>query len=214
MAEATLDPTEAAALEEVARKLDTARMQQIGSLHFAMSMGALTMWGAAVAWAQVTGWALAEFAAVANALVAAYVISPTVHEWGHFAGARLSGAKSPVFEAPKRHFFLFDFPIAENDTQQFIWMSWGGILAPWLPVVLTLAFVPLGLTSGAALLAGFVYKAVSIAGFELPVVRRVTEGKEPGAALGERVQEGGLVFGRKIGLASGLALFSLLWLAA
>ena len=83
MAEATLDPKQAAALADAARLIDRTRMKQIGSFHFAMAMGALTLWGAAVAWAQTTGWALAEFAAVANAFVAALVLVPIVHEWGH-----------------------------------------------------------------------------------------------------------------------------------
>ena len=138
MAEATLDANEVAALQQAARELDRARMRQIGGFHFAMVLGALTLWGAAVAWAQVTGWAVAEFVAIANALVAGYVIPSAVHEWGHFAGARLSGSVSPVLEEPKRHYFMFDFPMDQTDIQQFAWMSWGGILAPWLLVVLAL----------------------------------------------------------------------------
>ena len=91
MAQATVDPAaEAAALAAAAREFERARIQQIGSYHFAMAMGALTLWGAAATWAQLTGWAVAHFAAIANALVAGFVLPSVVHEWGHFAGARLS----------------------------------------------------------------------------------------------------------------------------
>ena len=61
--DATPDPE---ALREFAAKLDRANMKKIGAFHFALVMGALTLWGAGVAWAQVTGWVIAEVAAVAN----------------------------------------------------------------------------------------------------------------------------------------------------
>lgn len=217
MAESTIDANhaaEVAALQDAARQIDRARMLQIGSFHFALVMGALTLWGAAVTWAQVTDSAVAHFAAVANALVAGFVIASTVHEWGHFAGARITGSVSPVFEAPKRHFFLFDFPMDQNDVHQFTWMSWGGILAPWIPVVLVAIFVPLDQTSGAVLLATLVFKAVAIAGFEVPVVLRTARSGEPGAELGRRAREGGLPRSRRVGAVVGAACFALLWLVA
>ena len=216
MAEATMEPdqaAEAASLAELARDLDRARMQQIGSFHFALVFGALTLWGAAETWAQVTGWALAHVAAVANALVAGFVVTSTVHEWGHFAGARLSGAVSPVLEEPRRHFFMFDFAMEQNDTHQFSWMSWGGILAPWMPVVLVAALVPLGITSAAVLLATLVARAVAIAAFEVPVVLRTGCSGNPGAELGTQVSGGGLPRSRRVGVAAGVACFALLWMA-
>ena len=160
-AEATLEtdaqPTpDPAALRAFAAKLDKANMKKIGAFHFAMVMGALTLWGAAVAWAQTTGWVLAELAAVANAVIAGTVISSTLHEWGHFTGARLSSAPSPVLEEPRNHFFMFDFKMADADVRQFTWMSWGGILVPWVLVLGAAILVPLELTSGAALFATLV----------------------------------------------------------
>ena len=65
MVEATADTTpDAVDLAQLARELDRARMKQIGSYHFAMVTGALTMWGAAVAWFQVTDWAGTSFLAM------------------------------------------------------------------------------------------------------------------------------------------------------
>jgi hypothetical protein len=216
MTEATIDTAaaEADALREAARQIDRARMIQIGSFHFAMVMGALTLWGAGEAWAQVTGWGLARFVAVANALVAGFVVASTIHEWGHFAGARLSGAVSPVLEQARRHFFMFDFAMDQNDMRQFLWMSWGGILAPWLPVVLALFLVPLSVTSGAVLLATLVFRAVGTAVFEVPVVVRAGRSGEPGAELGKRLAEGGLARGRRVGAVAGAVCFALVWLAA
>jgi hypothetical protein len=216
MAEGTIDMNEAAemaALQDAAREFDRARLKQIGGFHFAMVMGALTLWGAAETWAQVTGWGVAHVAAVANALVAGFVISSTIHEWGHFAGARFVGSVSPVFEEPKRHFFMFDFPMNQNDTHQFVWMSWGGILAPWIAVVLVAISVPLALTGGAVLLATLVSKAVSVAVFEVPVVLRTERSGDPGAELGKRATEGGLTTGRRVGALVGVACFALIWIA-
>ena len=212
MSETTMNVDEAAALRDLARGLDRARMAQIGGFHFALVMGALTLWGAAETWAQVSGWALAEFVAVANALVAGVVIVSTIHEWGHFAGARLSGSVSPVLEEPRQYFFMFDFQIDQNDTRQFAWMSWGGILAPWVAVVLAGMLVPLSTLSGAVLFATLFSKAVAVAIFEVPVVRRTAVSGNPGAELGQRAGEGGLPKSRKIGNYAGLTCFALLLL--
>ena len=205
---------EKAALEDAARQIDQARMKQIGGYHFAMVAGAITLWGAAEAWAQASGWTIAHLAAVANALVAGTVIPSVVHEWGHFAGARLSGAVSPVLEEPKRHFFMFDFPLDQNDVQQFTWMSWGGIATPWLVVLLAFLLVPLSTLSGVVLVAMLLSKAVSVSVFEVPVVQGAGESGNPGAELGKRVAAGGLARGAKVGKIAGLGAFALLWLVS
>ncbi|NNL67581.1 MAG: hypothetical protein HKP30_15130 [Myxococcales bacterium] len=217
MAEATTDPAkadEAAELKELAAQLDRARMIQIGSFHFAMLMGVITLWGAAETWLQVTGWGIARFASVGTALVAAFVLTSVVHEWGHFAGARRSGAVSPVLEEVRRHFFMFDFAMDRNDTRQFVWMSWGGILAPWLVILLVVLFVPLGTLGAQVLLATLLARAVSIAVFEAPIALAAADGGDPGAELGKAVAGGGLAHGRKVGTAVGVGFFLLLWLAA
>ncbi|MEO2166608.1 MAG: hypothetical protein ABGY42_00550, partial [bacterium] len=56
------DANETAALEKMVRDIDRDRMKQIGSQHFTMVVGALTLWGAALAWAEVTGWGIASAA--------------------------------------------------------------------------------------------------------------------------------------------------------
>lgn len=213
MAETTMESPAAPEVEAAARvdpEVDRARMKRIGSFHFVLVMGGLTLWGAAETWARTTGWALAEAAAIANALIAATVIASTIHEWGHFAGARLSGAISPVLRRPRRHFFMFDFDLERNDVRQFTWMSWGGILAPWLPVLIVLLAVPLDRWSGAALLAAFVWRAAAVAAFEVPVVRAVERSGDPIAALRARVKEGGLASSGRVGMAVGAVCFALL----
>ncbi len=219
MAEATMeietpDAAELAKLKEAARAFDRARMKKIAGYHFALVMGALTLWGAAEIWAQSTGWALARFVAVANALVAGVVIPSTLHEWGHFVGARIAGSASPVLDAPRDHFFMFDFKMDENDPEQFGWMSWGGIVTPWLVVLLAAILVPVEITSGAALFATLVSQAVAVSVFEVPIAQAAARTGEPGRALSERVVGGGLDKSRRIGTAVGVVLFLLFWLSA
>jgi len=214
MAEATVDPQQAAALQDLARELDRARMRKIGGYHFAMVVAALTLWGAAASWAESSGWALASFAAAGTALVAGSVIPSVLHEWGHFTGARLSGAVSPVLEEPRDHFFMFDFKMGENDVRQFTWMSWGGILAPWLVLLLAAVSVPWGAAGAAVLLATLLYKAVAVTVFEGPVVSAAGRSGDPGAELGRSVRAGGLKRGRDVGLMAGAICFVLLWLGA
>lgn len=202
-----MSPAELSELRDLASAFDLARMKKIGSFHFTIIVGALTMWGAAVTWAQSTGWALADFAAIGSALVAGSVIPSALHEWGHLLGARLSGATSPVLDDPPGHFVVFDYKMDENDVKQFGWMSWGGIAAPWVPVFLALFLVPLSLTSGAVLFSTLFYKAVSVSAFEVPIAQAAAGHGEPGRALSESVKSGGLNRARKVGMAAGMACF-------
>lgn len=213
MTETNTEPNETAALEKMARDIDRSRMKRIGSQHFVMVVGALTLWGAALAWAEVTGWGIASAAAIAGALIAGSIIPPTVHEWGHLAAARLVGAVSPVLDKPKGHFFLFDFAMDKNDTRQFLWMSWGGIVAPWVPVVMIALLVPMAQISSVVLLATLFARAVSVAVFEVPIVLRTSRSREPGTELGKRLNEGGLPSSQRLGGAAGVAFLALLLIA-
>jgi hypothetical protein len=191
------------------RDKDLSNLRSVAAIHFVMVMGALTLWGAADAWATASGWALAWAAAIANAVIAGVIIASTLHEWGHFAGARLSGAVAPVLDKPVRYFFMFDFSFERNDTRQFLWMSLGGILAPWALVVLTALLVPIDNASRAMLLAAFVARAVQVSLFEVPVVMRTQSGGEPRDELGRQLRAG-FRTNRWLGVAAG----ALVWLAA
>jgi hypothetical protein len=210
MASETMDAPKGAATAAVDRRKDVDHLRRAGALHFVMVTGAITLWGAADAWAVASGWLLAGLVATANAIVAAIVVTGVVHEWAHYAGARLAGAETRVFEKPLRYFFVFDFPFDKNDRRQFLWMSWGGILAPWLLVLLAALAVPIDNPSRAMLLAAFVAQAVQIGVFEAPVALATAQGGEPRAELIRRLKAGGLKKGRWLGVAAG----ALVWLAA
>ena len=208
MAEAT-DDRAAVPAPDLDAAEDGRRMRRIGALHFVAAMGALTLWGAADSWAATSGWALASAVAVANAVIAGFVLTSVLHEWGHFVGARLAGAFAPVLEKPRQYFFMFDFPFDRNDERQFVWMSLGGILVPWLLVLLALVLVPIDTASRAMLLAVLVGRAVFVSVFEVPVVARTLGGGAPQAELVRQLKAGALKTGRNVGI----AVAALVWLA-
>lgn len=216
MTDATIEPNQLAeptVMDSAAGKRDRARMKRIGSLHLTMVMAALTLWGAAETWAQVTGWGIAQVASCVNAVIGAWLISSTLHEWGHLAGARISGARSPMLAEPVRHFFVFDFKTKENDVRQFIWMSWGGILVPWVLVALAMYAVPLTSIGGVVFLGTFIARAVSVSVFEVPVVRRVERSGDPIREL-ERQLGSGFVKSRYAGAVAGVVSFLVIRIVA
>jgi hypothetical protein len=214
MSEATIDtdPTAEDAAREAEKRADAARLKKMAALHFTAAMAALTLWGAADAWAVASGWALANAVAIANAFIAATVLAGLVHEWGHFTGARLSGARSPVHEKPVNYFFMFDFPFDSNDARQFQWMSWGGILAPWVLVVAVLVLVPIDSVARLALLAVLAAKAAAASLFEVPVVTRARRSGDPRAELGRELKSGGLKSANRWSWAVGAVVCAVIWL--
>uniref|UniRef100_UPI0005C7F1A7 hypothetical protein n=1 Tax=Moorena producens TaxID=1155739 RepID=UPI0005C7F1A7 len=161
------------------RAADTKNLKSVGLIHLVALMAAITLWGAADTWSTTTGWSLAWIVAIVNAGLAAHVIANIGHEWGHYLGARLAGSKTQAFDKPIGYFFMFNFPFDQNDRRQFLWMSWGGILAPWVLVALTLVCIPVDTASRALLLAMFVTRAMQVALFEVPVARRTARGGDP-----------------------------------
>lgn len=188
-------------------KKDRDNLRGSATLHAVAAMAALTLWGAADLWASVSGWWLARGVALVDAVIAGTVVAGIVHEWGHYAGARLAGAATKPFKKPIRHFFVFDFPFDRNDRRQFLSMSWGGILAPWLVVLSLPLLIPIDNPSRAMLLAVFVTRAAQASFFEVPVVLRTAAGGDPQQELGERLRAGGLATSRYAGLAVGVLAF-------
>ena len=190
------------------RRRDHRRLRRIATRHGAVLLGALTLWGAADLWATVSGWLLAETVALFNAVFAGTIIAYLFHEWGHFSGARLSGAVSPVLKEP-RSFFMFNFRDDLNTRGQFLSMSMGGPVANWTLVVLLFFMLPLDTWSQSLLFATAVAIAVSVCVFEVPVINRVMYGDDPAEVLSIRQREAGTL-PRNTGIAVG----ALVWLLA
>ena len=171
---------------------DIARMKRIGAWHATALAAAIGLWGAVNQWAMTSELLVAQLAALGIAIAAATVMASIIHEWGHFSGAKISGAIAPVSAKPVRLYFMFTFDMVQNSTNQFIAMSLGGILANWLLVVLLLILIPLQSLAAAMLIAVAIAKAVNVSFFEVPIVMQVRDGGDPSEVLERRLKDYGL----------------------
>ncbi len=187
---------------------DRARLKKVGLRHSATVLAALTLWGAADAWAISSGWLLADTVAILNAILAGTVIAYIAHEWGHFTGARISGAVSPVLKEPVS-FFMFNFKDELNTQGQFLSMSAGGPFANWSLFILIFILLPLDTWSQALFLATTFAIAVSVSVFDFPIINRVMYGDNPAETIKKRQLESGNT-PRTIGIIAG----AILWLLA
>jgi hypothetical protein len=186
---------------------DRARLKKVALRHGAIVLAALTLWGAADAWAISSSWLLAETVAILNAIFAGTVIAYIAHEWGHFTGARISGAVSPVLKDPVS-FFMFNFKDELNTQGQFLSMSVGGPFANWSLFVLMFVLLPLNTWSQAMFLATTFAIAISVSVFEFPIINRVMYGDNPAETIKKRQRESGNT-PRTAGIIAGAALWIL-----
>ena len=137
----------------------------------AVGLLVLSLFGAADAWYSTTGLALAGVVAWLDGVVAGLVLGVLSHEWGHFAGARLSGGIAPT-TAITRFFPLFVFDLEHSEPRAFRGMGVGGNLGHWLTVVLLAYAVPLDAPGRVALVSAALGFAVFASVTEFPVVWR------------------------------------------
>jgi len=182
------------------------RLVLVGT-HLLVAMLVLSMWAAADAWQAVTGFALASLLSVLTAFLAGFVLGTLVHEWGHFLGARRTGAGYTIPGKPG--LFVFNFDFARNSASQFLTMSYGGQLGGALAVLLLWLAVPTDTAGRAMLVAAAGGGAVFAAAIEWPVIRAVRAGGEPATALG-RIDRAVLQGSALKGLVATLALWLLL----
>ena len=171
---------------------DIGRLKRIGSWHATAVAAAIGIWGSTNQWALSSDLLIAQLTSLGLAFAAATVMASIIHEWGHFAGAKLSGSIAPVLKKPARFYFMFNFDMENNSSDQFLAMSLGGIIANWALVVLMLVLIPLTNFGAAFLVAVLVAKAVNVSFFEVPIVMQVRNGEDPQTALTTRLEEYGL----------------------
>ncbi len=130
------------------------------------------------AWHGVESSAAAAVVAPPLGFLAAYVLCYIYHEWGHLIGARLTGAAMPL--APYAGALIGYFDIQAHSRRQFLWLSWGGVIA-YLAVMAVAIFVYLhgGLgPAGAGFAVGglaFVVQSLSV---DLPQIVKVARGED------------------------------------
>lgn len=183
------------------KKKDMTRLRSIGAKHFAAAMAALTLWGAGDLWALSIDLLLADMVSLANAVIAGMVLAFLFHEWGHFTGARLSGAFSPVLKQPVS-FFMFNFKFERNSRNQFLAMSMGGPTANWLLVILIYVLIPSDNATRILLLAVVTGVAINVSIFEIPVIFRTLAGGDPQSELQNQLDSRAPAVGRNTGIAA------------
>jgi hypothetical protein len=112
-------------------------------------------------------------APVAGALTA--IAGYLFHEWGHLAGARLSGATVRL-PARASEIFLFNFHSDRNSPRQFLAMSMGGFIASAISIVFLLYVLPLDTLAGKLGIALVALGVLATAVLELPPFFKVMRG--------------------------------------
>lgn len=200
------DQPEAPTPSPQAAAADRRRLLTQAGWHLAAAVSAVMLWGAGDSWRIVSGLAAASFMAAVASVVFGIVMTLIVHEWCHFAGARASGAISPVKAKPA--LLMFDFDYTNNSVRQFLVMSVGGSVGNWLLVLLVAWLIPIDSASRALLLAVTAAMAVYVAILEWPIIAAVRRGVAPGTALAEGFGKPG-VFRRAN--TAGVVTAALLW---
>jgi hypothetical protein len=181
----------------------------VGLRDTALAATVLSLWAATDAWYAVTELGLAASLSVVVGVLAGAALTGLAHEWGHFAGARLSGGTAPI--APAKNLLpLFDFDFERSDVGQFRSMSVGGNVTPWVVAALLVILIPLDAPGREALVSASIGFAVFALTVELPVIRRVNEGMDPRESLAHIRVEGGLRRGAIAGAVTAAVLFVLL----
>lgn len=171
-------------------------------------VAALSIWAGAEAWSRQSGLGLAALLSVLGGFVVGGLVTALLHEWGHFVGARLSGAVAPI--APAKNLVpLFLFDMDRSGDAPFRAMSVGGSVGHWSAAFGLFYLLP-GSTAGeVAIQAASFGFAVFASVVEVPVLRLAFAGVPPGKALGTITQER-LRRGVQVGFATALVLFVVL----
>lgn len=142
----------------------------------ALILAGLALFGGAEAWAAASGLVLAQVVAVGNALVAGWVIASMLHEWGHYAGAKLARAVAPRVKPPGFSFFRYRFDLERNSLGQFTAMSVGGNVAHWGVFAAAFLLLPMATLAQSGFIAATFAFAVFASVIEWPIIARTNWG--------------------------------------
>ena len=151
----------------------------------AIALAALSLWAAADTWYLVSGLGFALAVSVLDAIFVGYILGALFHEWGHYTGAKLSGASAPRVKPKGTSLFRFNFDMATNTQRQFHWMSFGGWVFHWGLLLILVAALPFDSIGRIALVSsvfGFILYATFI---ETGILRQTLGGSDPAETLGQ-----------------------------
>ena len=151
----------------------------------AIALAVLSLWAAADTWYLVSGLGFALAISVLDAIFVGYILGALFHEWGHYTGAKLSGASAPRVKPKGTSLFRFNFDMATNTQRQFHWMSFGGWVFHWgllAILVLAMPFDSIGRIALVSSVFGFILYATFI---ETGILRKTLSGSDPAETLGQ-----------------------------
>ena len=151
----------------------------------AIALAALSLWAAADTWYLVSGLGFALAVSVLDAIFVGYILGALFHEWGHYTGAKISGASAPRVKSKGISLFRFNFDMSANTQRQFHWMSFGGWVFHWgllAILVLALPFDSIGRIALVSSVFGFILYATFI---ETGILRKTLGGSDPAETLGQ-----------------------------
>jgi hypothetical protein len=175
----------------------------------AVAFAALSLWAAADTWYQVTGLWLAQIVAVGYGILVGVLLAALFHEWGHYAGAKASGAVAPRISLSGLTLFRYNFKFSANDSRQFHWMTYGGHIGHWSIFLLLVIMLPLDALGRIALVSGaFGFNAFATF-IEYNVVKDTWAGADPKTRL-NAITSKDFQQATVIGAIAGLFLFAAL----
>lgn len=132
-----------------------------------------------ILWHYLGAWYTSSQGAVSMLLISivgflsAYVSCYLVHEWGHYAGARIASADVPLGSPRGIAMGLFD-PTCHS-VRQFQYMSWGGVAGYTATALLLLSMYQAHLPYQAVAVGAvaFVMQSWSV---DLPIILRIQQG--------------------------------------
>ena len=151
----------------------------------AIALAALSLWAAADTWYLVSGLGFALAISVLDAIFVGYILGALFHEWGHYTGAKLSGASAPRVKPKGTSLFRFNFDMAANTQRQFHWMSFGGWVFHWgllAILVLAMPFDSIGRIALVSSVFGFILYATFI---ETGILCQTLGGSDPAETLSQ-----------------------------
>ena len=147
---------------------------------------------AANSWVHAMNNDIGRYTIGAWAFLCGLAFSHIIHEWCHYAGARL--AKSTLALKPRVHPLFFDFDLEANTSRQFLCLSLGGLIGNLLLLAAIISYAAPGSIVSTSLLAAVLGQFVFVLMLELPVSVEVITGKDPLAALTAHFGQGGPLF--------------------
>ena len=187
---------------------DRASLWLVGLRDVSLVLLALSVWAGADAAYAVTGTGFSAFLSVADGILVGLGVAGLLHEWGHFAGARVSGGVAPL--APARSFLpLFQFDFQRSEPRHFQAMSIGGNAAHWLVFLAAALLLSWDTPGRLSLVCSTLAFAVFASTTEFPVISRTSQGTDPLEAL-RGIRRDLLVRNALLGAIAGLLLSALL----